>query len=811
MKAIRIALSFLASFAFLSIPAQSQSSPQRWIWNAEEFHLVFDRATLGENKITVEYADANYLLEENALSFESDGSLFLRWSEGEAKSLGRISLSTANGERFDLGDFVLTPINAGLELRDRQSFQRPVFLTQESMIDFSPARKRFHAMLEISISKAFADQIGQAELAGLSVGTLILDGSVSLKTTSIANAGQTAEPIPDPQASSLAGPDVIVGDLHNFGTYTQVGGISAFSVGTISCNIGGLPLNWIAEDSNHPVIAQNLYRLKNGRFEQIGQSWLKHGFFALSGTLCSGTGGCSGDPTGDHLGVGCSDPYDASLNGNRSNLGPRSQVNASTGFFPYPFSAPAWSTTIDRRLQVFNTDINPTMNSGALYFAEGHYVAFDDASIGNKNNNASYRRVSIGGSDPNYSLNTVSGQNTNREQAAIYAWIANDTGVNLVPFNVASDGHLDLAYKVSSIGGGMWHYEYALYNMNSDRSAGSFSIPFPNGVTLSNVGFHDVHSHSGEPYSNTDWTPTVGTTSVAWTTTNYGTNPNANALRWGTLYNFRFDSTHPPQIGSATIGLFKPGTPTSIAGNVQVPGLDCNGNEVADSTDIGSATSEDCNANAIPDECEAGGSSDCDNDGDSDLCELFLGTATDNNSNGIPDNCELPPPQPPFLTAVGSRYLQLMAAMGTTPVAFLLESADLPCLSLYVQPDGSLGSTPIFLAGNSWPTVFINGLDIIPVTQYSVRADNGAELSGPSSATTWSWGDLNNNAVVNLDDILCELRAFSGSFDSNCTIYSADIKGSMNYDPDLIANLDDILGVLNAFGSPSYDGPDPCP
>lgn len=809
MKAIRIALPFLASFALFSIPAQSQSSPQRWIWNAEEFHLVFDRATLAENKITVEYADANYLLEESTLSFESDGSLFLRWSEGEAKSLGRISLSTANGERFDLGDFAikLSPSGAGLELRDRQSFQRPVFITQEAMIDFSPARKRFYAMLEISISKAFADQIGQTQLAGLSIGTLILDGSALAKTSSIINAGQTVEPVPDPQESSLAGPDVIVGDLHNFMSYTQVGGISPFAVGTTSCNIGGAQLNWIAETNQHPVIGQNLYRLKNSRFEQIGQSWLKHGFFALSGTLCSGPGGCSGDPSGDHLGVGCSDPYDASLNGNRNNLGPRSQVNPSTGVYPYPFSAPAWSTTIDRRLQVFNTDLNPTLNSGALYFAEGQYVAADDAALGDKNNNASYRRVSIGGSDPNYSLNTVAGQNTQRQLPALRAWIANDTGVNLVTFNVAGDGHFELAYKVSSIGGGMWHYEYALYNMNSDRSAGSFSIPYPNGVTLSNVGFHDVHSHSGEPYSNTDWTMTPGATDVSWATTDYSTNPNANALRWGTLYNFRFDSTHPPQIGSASIGLFKPGSPSSLAGNVQVPGLDCNGNEVVDSTDISSAMSEDCNANAIPDECEAGGNSDCDNDGDSNLCELFLGTATDNNSNGIPDNCEI---SAPFLSAVGSRYLQLMPPMGSTPIALRLDSPDLPCLLKYVQADGSLGDSPVYMPGNSWNVYFLSGLEIIPATEYHVRADTGSGVSNPAIATTWNWGELTNDTSVDVDDILCSLATFAGQF-STCSIYAGDLKGASGFNPNLAINLDDLLAVIGAFANPAYTGPNPCP
>src|SRR5712672_3462551 len=90
------------------------------------------------------------------------------------------------------------------------------------------------------------------------------------------------------------GPDVIVGTLgtHPAGepsvtNFTSVGGIEAFSLETTSCNIGTVNVSWLqSPNTNHPVIAQNCFRLKrvNGynRFEQVGQSWLKHGFFAES-------------------------------------------------------------------------------------------------------------------------------------------------------------------------------------------------------------------------------------------------------------------------------------------------------------------------------------------------------------------------------------------------------------------------------------------------------------------------------------------------------------------------------------------------
>src|SRR6185295_15691427 len=82
------------------------------------------------------------------------------------------------------------------------------------------------------------------------------------------------------------GPDVIVGDLSDVGNFGKVGNISAYAIGTTSCNIGNVNVKWIAGTNEHPVIGQNMYRLKNGRFEQVGLSWLKHGFTALTGTIC---------------------------------------------------------------------------------------------------------------------------------------------------------------------------------------------------------------------------------------------------------------------------------------------------------------------------------------------------------------------------------------------------------------------------------------------------------------------------------------------------------------------------------------------
>ncbi|NCG12366.1 MAG: hypothetical protein GWP38_03365, partial [Planctomycetia bacterium] len=155
------------------------------------------------------------------------------------------------------------------------------------------------------------------------------------------------------------GADVIVGDLVGTQSYGNSGGYYAFSVGTTSCNIGTEELLWISSTNEHPVIGQNMYRLKDGRFEQIGMSWLKHGFTALQGNICNC--GCVSSGSGSRLGVGCSDPYGASLNGSQGSLGSRSEVtDPAHGIFVYPqIMDPSNADLTYRRPRVHGNDHTP--------------------------------------------------------------------------------------------------------------------------------------------------------------------------------------------------------------------------------------------------------------------------------------------------------------------------------------------------------------------------------------------------------------------------------------------------------------------
>ncbi|MDE0960593.1 MAG: hypothetical protein OSB09_07415 [Planctomycetota bacterium] len=357
------------------------------------------------------------------------------------------------------------------------------------------------------------------------------------------------------------GPDVMVGELTGTQSYGLAAGHYAYSVGTTSCNIGTDTLLWISNQNLHPVIGQNLYRLNNGRFEQIGMSWLKHGFLALAQNSCGC--GCNNPGNGALLGVGCSDPYSSGLNGQQSGLGPRSEViDPANGGYLYPISLNPPNTDLTaKRLRVDANDNDPNLNAGALYFVEGHYVTPDDAAAGNAHNNCSYRSA-VFSTNATRAMTLTS--STQRQQPGIQAWQDNDPAVTLTETLDADNGLVILGYKVTDLGGGQHAYEYAIFNMNSTRAVASFEMPLAGGVSLTSIESHHPNYHSGEPYSTTPWSATQTAGVISWATQTSAQDVNANAIRWSSLHNFRFIANAPPTLVTATLGHFSGGASSTM-------------------------------------------------------------------------------------------------------------------------------------------------------------------------------------------------------------------------------------------------------
>jgi hypothetical protein len=408
--------------------------------------------------------------------------------------------------------------------------------------------------------------------------------------------------------TAIAAPDVIVGELPDISNYTTSGPITvttyegqsnvalrAYAVGTTSCNLGTTPLTWIDEGSSvlYPVISQNLYRLSaSGRFEQIGQSWLKHGFCALNGNICS-TCSAQSNPACDFLMPGCSDPYSSGLNGSQGGLGPKREINAVTGAFPSNWNGASTALPGDttgaltKRLIVRDSDLT---TPGASYFVSSHYVHPEDSAAGTDDNNQSYRSVTVGAA-PARNLTLVN--TTQRGKAAIYAWrekgttatADDDTSVVINVVDVPGDGRFIVGAKVVDLGAGNFRYEYAIQNYNSHRSGRSFRVGLPAGAVITNTFFNDVEYHSdpsGMAYDGTDWTFSSTGGFATWQAIQAavgGPNPDglptndmANALRWDAIYSYSFTTNVAPTSGLAEVGLFLPGSGgDSVAVTTLVP------------------------------------------------------------------------------------------------------------------------------------------------------------------------------------------------------------------------------------------------
>src|SRR4029078_8867083 len=245
----------------------------------------------------------------------------------------------------------------------------------------------------LSISKQFANTLGIPSETGSLAGTISIGAAMQPIQIDQIVKGETKSMAMPPLQHAVTpgvpnlvpGPDVIVGDVEDVAQFdppvgTQVG----LAIGTDSCNNGDQPINWFAlPDNDHPLLPQNLYRMSGGenndaRFEQIGQSWMKHTFLALEDFVC-GNCNTSGCQTGSHLCPACSDPYVSGLNGDQNSIGSRAWVNPFTGNFPSGNTANDHSghthNGVSHRILVDTSDLIPGNNPGATYFGEAAYLS----------------------------------------------------------------------------------------------------------------------------------------------------------------------------------------------------------------------------------------------------------------------------------------------------------------------------------------------------------------------------------------------------------------------------------------------------
>ena len=522
------------------------------------------KVDLGKSKACFRGSNPAFRFDKSDLKFRSAGGKFLAFEGGAISHFGGFKLVGAN-KSVDIDQFRLVAnaqktTELGLTAKsDKGSF---VALELARPRDLRKTKKGQVILdsMDVRITKRCAEELGKPELAGEQIGTL------SLFAESEATDGGGEVEIPVEAAPSFAPQDVSLQNMSSFSVASNPVGIVGttpnrtygFTMLTTSCNSGTDNIPWQSPmQTAHPAIAMNLYRLMNGRFEQVGWSWLKHGFFATNESSCAG-GSCVGGG-GSILKPFCTDTYATGNNGDRTYLGGRDEYNPLTGlwtctnswFSNYQPDCIRRNPGIDpidavaHRLVVSESDLG---NTGATYYYEAYYITASDA---NTYNNIASRITSLSWSGT--TLNISNSGIAQVQGPAINRW-----GEMRSTATPQTDGDVIVAVQTTDNGNGTWHYEYALYNHTLDRQVREFSVPVPASATLTNIDFRDI-----DKVTTNQWTSSFSNGVLKWSTGTFGTS-GANPLKYASVFNFRFDANVPPASTTTTLGLFKPGTGTEL-------------------------------------------------------------------------------------------------------------------------------------------------------------------------------------------------------------------------------------------------------
>lgn len=336
----------------------------------------------------------------------------------------------------------------------------------------------------------------------------------------------------------------------------------------------------------HPFLAWNIYRITDGRIEQLGSSGVKHAFFSTN-TGCVSNGGINCG-SNNVLWPGCTDTYFSGTNDSNSNQGPRYDIIPSDGLF---FSEGSFfdpgrtgsqtnnSGSFENRLVVDESELT---TAGAEYFFDSWYVVMHDIDIWNS---MGYRSITPNGTvgSGSWSFGPL-GPFTNGP--TIENWVAEgtaDPSESHALISVPSEtpgapypanqpqGHLRILGKATEVSAGRWRYNYAVQNYDFDRNIDQVRIPLPASAQAFETFFR---APVVDGVQVADWTvQRVGGELVFTAPT--ATAPNTNDLSWFTLFNFEVETDVPPVDGGSTMTLnvAEAGSPSQLTADIVAPGF----------------------------------------------------------------------------------------------------------------------------------------------------------------------------------------------------------------------------------------------
>ena len=351
------------------------------------------------------------------------------------------------------------------------------------------------------------------------------------------------------------------------------------------CNPGTVVIPWqAAMQPNHPKFGFLIVRESNGRMEQISdRSYCKHAFTSTNYSGPCGT--CQNPGTGSVMGIHCADTYGSGNNADRNWLGPADEIdpwlgtwnpigsyfdqgdpnvgapNNSDGVRSPSYNGP---DDVKNRVTVKETDL---ITPGANYFY-GIHLLHQGEALANRGDNLASRGFtpSWNGSSWSFGNNSVGmvwGSILQHWQGATL-----DSGSN-----GNDDGRFFVACKVTPLGGGQFHYEYAVHNVDNSRGGATFRVPVDPAAVVANYSFRDIDNNALN-----NWIGARQGNEVVFTA------PVSNPLNWNTIYNFGFDCNIAPGGGGVVLDEARLGAGAlSVTVLSQIPG----GVPVAQVTSVG--------------------------------------------------------------------------------------------------------------------------------------------------------------------------------------------------------------------------------
>jgi hypothetical protein len=554
---------FLMLAVLAAVPLHAQ---ERWDLSAARVSVRFNGGLVRDLGISLAPAApldgdgyaAYEIRADGRLVAVAPGSIFRTVDMGELQLAGGPSL-TWKGDTASLRGARLLPGAEPNTFTITGADGAPLFLAdhQHFAVDRTAGSLRLFNM-DLRLTPELAARLGAPRHEGLSVGIL------EIRVAAAIPRGSVEQPLGACTNPEWGNPDNDV-SLINMSQVQQValgGGVVAISPSAVLKNVGVTDVPWRAKFSppgppynndQHPYLIWNMYRVADGRLEQIGASGLKHAFLTLN-TNC----GC---PSGNILWVNCEDTYGVGTNNSTGSLSPRSEITAHTGIWKRcgsifdpdcdgiqnsapPFSGPSDS----RRLTVLETDLQ---TPGAQYYFDSWYIVRDDVNIFNT---MRYRTVT-----PTFSgAWSFSPLGTQVFGAVVDAWVnPASPGPNADIRRLdTGEGKLSLAVRATDLGAGRWRYDYALMNHDFDNGITSFSVPLPAGAVVTNTLFHDVDRDA-----TTDWVPTITPgAQIRWQPPKNALTPVRYFMDWGLLYSFSFEVNATPTApvgSSAELGVLE--------------------------------------------------------------------------------------------------------------------------------------------------------------------------------------------------------------------------------------------------------------